>query len=130
MILCVIVLTTMSRPARGARIEISSSGMYFRSAVSRPARGARIEIVSDPQAYPPIMMSRPARGARIEILSGLPEKWKWTKSRPARGARIEIAWPKLRSSAQESRPARGARIEIDSGGRPARLRTVAPRTGR
>ena len=36
-----------SRPARGARIEMSPSCHFSRNRSSRPARGARIEIIKN-----------------------------------------------------------------------------------
>ena len=41
-------VNALSRPARGAWIEISSGKNYADRLVSRPARGAWIEIIGDP----------------------------------------------------------------------------------
>ena len=59
-----------------------------RSRMSRPVRGARIEIVRTP-AVGRRRASRPVRGARIEIPLSC-GCGSCGKSRPARGARIEI----------------------------------------
>ena len=62
-----IFYTVSSRPARGARIEISTAWPGGARGRSRPARGARIEIPDCVISAAPIA-SRPARGARIEIV--------------------------------------------------------------
>ena len=144
--------TFVSRPARGAWIEItrSASPRWRRSCraphgarglkykvhsdrfsaqrQSRPARGAWIEIPRRPASHPR-SGSRPARGAWIEICSpgrttSLPA------SRPARGAWIEIAASRSASGVGESRPARGAWIEIFTLPENLTDALVAPRTGR
>ena len=62
-----VVESIVSRPARGAWIEITAAGVTVAVAlVSRPARGAWIEIAIW-SAQAGLSVSRPARGAWIEI---------------------------------------------------------------
>ena len=61
-------LGLLSRPARGAWIEIMRSANISQKSASRPARGAWIEM-SLPGVSFASMMSRPPRGAWIEIMS-------------------------------------------------------------
>ena len=63
-------LDTMSRPARGAWIEIRQQWFVGSVAMSRPARGAWIEIGLE-YIILYIARSRPARGAWIEIFDDL-----------------------------------------------------------
>ena len=60
----------LSRPSRGAWIEMvwyTERGIFY---WSRPSRGAWIEIKYCPLYFPRGKMSRPSRGAWIEILRG------------------------------------------------------------
>ena len=57
----------MSRPARGAWVEIKLYGeQSLRAETSRPARGAWVEIIAIQERYG-VRRSRPARGAWVEI---------------------------------------------------------------
>ena len=56
----------LSRPSRGAWIEILGKGDFSSLSSSRPSRGAWIEILSR-QNVKYMLQSRPSRGAWIEI---------------------------------------------------------------
>ena len=82
-------LAAVSRPARGAWIEIGMIAMLRLTAPSRAPRGARgLKFKALPKAQRHIL-SRPARGAWIEIQYSY-WAYMWNRSRPARGAWIEI----------------------------------------
>ena len=88
--------------------------------LSRPVRGAWIEIASSPSVVANALTSRAPYGARglKYRLGGFGVKAK--ESRPVRGAWIEINIEFLTHANPESRPVRGAWIEIclaGSGGR-------------
>ena len=62
---------TLSRPARGAWVEINRDFKSMPSeAMSRPARGAWVEIPPSGQETIPIE-SRPARGAWVEMMKNV-----------------------------------------------------------
>ena len=64
------VLRNVSRPARGAWVEIPDARLQRPEYLgSRPARGAWVEIIRAPP-YHDKNVSRPARGAWVEILKG------------------------------------------------------------
>ncbi len=60
-------LLLMSRPARGAWVEIYIIRYEMELKLSRPARGAWVEIEKIPVTVK-VEVSRPARGAWIETL--------------------------------------------------------------
>ena len=66
--MCIVICTLLlSRPARGAWVEILILRMPSSLHRSRPARGAWVEMFqSDGQYYYPVE-SRPARGAWVEM---------------------------------------------------------------
>ena len=66
--LCMRRVQKMSRPTRGAWIEIESEDEYFKIAKSRPTRGAWIEICTRRAYRSTTRRSRPTRGAWIEIV--------------------------------------------------------------
>ena len=124
----------MSRPARGAWVEISTSKYAIALCTRRAPQGARgLKSQSFPVALQ-IARSRPARGAWVEIVvinnsltsagrapqgaRGLkymsaPLIAKIAASRPARGAWVEICNSCAgRRSSFQSRPARGAWVEM------------------
>ena len=133
----------MSRPVRGARIEIVRTPAVGRRRASRPVRGARIEIPLS-CGCGSCGKSRPARGARIEIPVEDHGHWLITCRAPqgarglkcgrchrlsGRGARrapqgargLKCRWARRPSLCRRSRPARGARIEIHMGKQYTRL---------
>ena len=59
----------LSRPVRGAWIEISLNSRVIREYMSRPVRGAWIEMLVTNALYN-LFQSRPVRGAWIEIKVG------------------------------------------------------------
>ena len=59
-------LRSVSRPARGAWVEINMGIGYELETESRPARGAWVEIFPMGERFA-ALMSRPARGAWVEI---------------------------------------------------------------
>ena len=61
----------MSRPARGAWVEIEEVEELRAELQSRPARGAWVEISFLGASSRGVGMSRPARGAWVEILTAL-----------------------------------------------------------
>ena len=58
----------MSRPARGAWVEIKKKSSTRKTIKSRPARGAWVEILRLVAAIAAEKKSRPARGAWVEII--------------------------------------------------------------
>ena len=63
---CASAAWTLSRPARGAWVEIRMTSAYRWSALSRPARGAWVEMFALTVKLFAVR-SRPARGAWVEI---------------------------------------------------------------
>ena len=119
----------VSRPARGAWIEICVPPFVALSSASRPARGAWIEIHVKREGEICICGRAPqgARGlksAKSDVLGGT------ITSRPARGAWIEIAANVQALIIKMSRPARGAWIEISVPTSACKCSGVAPRKGR
>ena len=110
---CEADLHERSRPARGAWIEICSTMLSNSCEKSRPARGAWIEIRFGAEGASQSICRAP-RGARGLKCSSSPVSGVWfPKSRPARGAWIEIYQPSISVSViMASRPARGAWIEM------------------
>ncbi len=98
----------LSRPIRGAWIEISSRCSRGTSSMSRPIRGAWIEIMVMRRGIKDSTGSRPIRGAWIEINEYLTNA-RINKSRPIRGAWIEIASPPGCAQGGGSRAPYGAR---------------------
>ena len=101
----------LSRPTRGAWIEMSASHARMRASMSRPTRGAWIEIaLSDLQYF--AFWSRPTRGAWIEIHHG-GQRGKFFDCRAPRGARgLKLLPMSHIRFDDESRPTRGAWIEM------------------
>ena len=65
--MCIVICTLLlSRPARGAWVEISLQPYWLVLPSSRPARGAWVEILVG-EFFTSMITSRPARGAWVEI---------------------------------------------------------------
>ena len=126
----------LSRPARGAWVEISTTHTTTATSTSRPARGAWVEIGKEAK---PWMLSRcrapqGARGLKFRLAAVLagrgdrraPQGARGLKyrrfllssdlivSRPARGAWVEMILGIDIEPCSKSRPARGAWVEIRS----------------
>ena len=61
------MISSRSRPARGAWVEILVGEFFTSMITSRPARGAWVEIL-EYDSEQVISKSRPARGAWVEII--------------------------------------------------------------
>ena len=97
--------------------------------LSRPSRGAWIEI----HLLPPLLLlteSRPSRGAWIEMWELTLREREFCSSRPSRGAWIEILTECWGLGYVVSRPSRGAWIEMHQYSKPRKNQTVAPLAGR
>ena len=101
----------MSRPARGAWVEIHRS-VTRSCAAGRAPQGARGLKYHSTHHLHRIHQSRPARGAWVEIRTASTMTQRFPRSRPARGAWVEIPTPTgCATGDPTSRPARGAWIE-------------------
>ena len=143
----------LSRPARGAWVEIRRFWVARQNAPSRAPQGARGLKFDARQGKIIHRRSRPARGAWVEITLARSRRRRRTPSRPARGAWVEIstfigatrpsaasrpargAWVEIRHGQQslslwQSRPVRGAWVEIGEGAADETALPVAPRKGR
>ena len=97
--------------------------------MSRPARGAWVEIATTlPTAA--TEGGRAPQGARGLKLLRHAEPEDAGRSRPARGAWVEIAAPATHAEFELSRPARGAWVEIHFMRMMIPNGSVAPRKGR
>ena len=66
--MCIVICTLLlSRPARGAWVEMYQHTEHNSAEESRPARGAWVEMMKNVSPNQSIM-SRPARGAWVEII--------------------------------------------------------------
>ena len=119
------------RAPQGARgLKYIMSALILIALLSRPARGAWVEIHYG--AYVPyILRGRAPQGARGLKCDGFVSQEEDLPSRPARGAWVEIFVQSFSFLSDLSRPARGAWVEISPLGLPeSRTRAVAPRKGR
>ena len=100
----------VSRPARGAGIEIGISETKLNKLLGRAPQGARgLKLICRPSFW--VLRCRAPQGARgLKSRRGAPRRYvQW--SRPARGAWVEIGLAKWWNAGRGSRPARGAGIE-------------------
>ena len=106
-------MNRLSRPTRGAWIEIATTTqvrMTMRSRAPHGARGLKSLRFASLSSLTP---SRPTRGAWIEMPLPMYGSGESVKSRPTRGAWIEILDKvQRRRYTDRSRPTRGAWIEI------------------
>ena len=121
----------LSRPTRGAWIEISTTSQVRRRRHSRAPHGAR-GLKSD-LSYSAVGLegvSRPTRGAWIEMAPALAPAAA-PGSRPTRGAWIEMSSRPPRAPRSACRAPHGARgLKSMTGRRLRRSGQVAPHTGR
>ena len=100
----------VSRAPQGARgLKCRRRNTPNKSGMSRPARGAWIEMAASPRSCRGRSPSRPARGAWIEIRRSHAASRAHASSRPARGAWIEMLTVKCGRRAGASRAPQGAR---------------------
>ena len=102
---------TLSRPARGAWVEIATAASRVQLWQSRPARGAWVEITFR-EGYGIDQIRRAPQGARgLKCLLRY-NKHRHSLSRPARGAWVEMPTNSKPQIFKGSRPARGAWVEM------------------
>ena len=107
--MCIVICTLLlSRPARGAWVEIQKMSSRYLVVSSRPARGAWVEIRKGLYGRSRLHGRAPqgARGLKFRVLQRLVID---TASRPARGAWVEMEIRFLSNALKRRRAPQGAR---------------------